>query len=77
MQEKTERVRAYMVEVRNLDRTFGQVGEDEGYVLVRPEEGYPLLFTHLEVERAKERALDNPEDAWEEAGASWLLDILS
>jgi len=75
-EHKGKTLQAEITPVKNLDRKFGQVGEEEGYVRVSPEEGSALLFTHSEWKKAKERAKKNPEDVFEaEDIKTWLQEL--
>ena len=77
MRNRTE-LAAVVVPVKNLDRGFGEVAEEEGYVLVKLEEVQAALFTRHEWTSATQRADDNPEDVLDlEVGPNdWWDDLM-
>jgi hypothetical protein len=75
---KGAEIQATVAPVKNLDRKFGEVGEDEGYVRVIPEKGKPALFTPSEWRKAQERADKNPEDILDQDDALfWWQEIFN
>ena len=73
---KTKRpaVQAEIAAVYNLDRKFGEVSEQEGYIRVRPEKGKVALFTRREWQDAIQRAERNPEDVHDDT--EFELDVI-
>ena len=72
MNRKGEEKAVVIVAVENTQRKFGEVGEDEGYVLVYdPTDSLgvqPMLFTKAEITRAEARAWKNAEDVVDFSG---------
>ena len=72
---KDKSINAKIAPVYNLDRKFGEVSEQEGYIRVRPEKGKVALFTRREWQDAIQRAERNPEDVHD--NTEFELDVVT